>query len=86
MKLAKRKAKAAIHWLSDYDKTTMKINYYENLINDNGDFNENAKITSEVFIHKDIVKREGHFEFERVGYFSLSNNEFHLLTYLKNKR
>jgi glutaminyl-tRNA synthetase len=86
MKLAKRKAKAAIHWLSEYDMDKMKIHYYENLVNDNGDFNKKAKTTSEVFIHKDIVDRNCHFEFERVGYFSLSNKEIHLLSYLKNKR
>jgi glutaminyl-tRNA synthetase len=86
MKMAKRKAKAAIHWLSEIDMYPMDINYYEKLVNENGDFNDNTKITSKVLVHKDMLSKSGYFEFERVGYFYLNNNEFHLLSYLKNKR
>lgn len=86
MKKAKKKAKAALHWISEVDKLDYKINLYENIILEGGEFNNNSKIEKVAYLHKSLKNINDRLEFERLGYFYLNNNEGHLLTYIKNKR
>jgi len=81
MKKAKVKAKGMIHWLSIEDSLEKSANFYHNLFNIDGSFNENNLERKAIFVHKDILNNN-YYEFERVGYFWI-NDDIHHLSNLK---
>ena len=84
MKLAKEKAKVALHWLKpdNLSKITLKI-YSPLIINDT--YNPNCVIEKEILIDKSFVTNKV-YEFERVGFAYIDDSGVaHLLSYLKNK-
>lgn len=83
MKMAKHKAKVALHWLSHVDATSMKAGFYNDLCDSEGNYLPESKIEKTILVDKNLV--DGHFEFERNGYFYVKDNYAHCLSFLKNR-
>jgi glutaminyl-tRNA synthetase len=82
MKMAKHKAKVALHWLSLSDAIDGTAYFYNNLTDNEGNYNESAKIVKNIKIEKNM-RHDTRYEFERNGYFYFSNNVSHCLSLLK---
>lgn len=84
MKMAKHKAKVALHWLSKTDAADMPAYFYNNLTDEYGNYNASAKIVKSIKVESSMmhVKNE-HFEFERNGYFYVVDGICHCLSLLK---
>lgn len=85
MKLAKHKAKVALHWLSSCDSTKVIANFYNNLCDNDGNYLDDAMVSKNILINKNILNNISHFEFERNGYFYFKDNTAHCLSLLKNR-
>lgn len=83
MKMAKHKAKVALHWLSLKDGCEMKAGFYNNLCDEEGNYLSDSMIEKTILVDKNLS--EGHFEFERNGYFYVKDNFAHCLSFLKNR-
>ncbi|MCK5883317.1 MAG: glutamine--tRNA ligase/YqeY domain fusion protein [Bacteriovoracaceae bacterium] len=77
-----RKVKGIIHWVSEDDKASAEIRIYDRLFkieNPNSDNflehinKDSLEIIETAFVHKDILgaKAFDHFQFERIGFFSV---------------
>lgn len=85
MKLAKHKAKVALHWLSSFDSNEVVANFYNNLCDNDGNYLDDAMISKTILVNKNILEKISHFEFERNGYFYFKDNTAHCLSLLKNR-
>lgn len=83
MKMAKHKAKVALHWLSFSDAKEMNAGFYNNLCDEEGNYLSDARIEKTILVDKNLS--EGHFEFERNGYFYVKDKFAHCLSFLKNR-
>jgi glutaminyl-tRNA synthetase len=81
MKKAKVKAKGMIHWLSPNDSMEKTANFYHNLFDSDGNFNDANLEKKTILVHKD-TENNSYYEFERVGYFWVKD-EIHHLSSLK---
>ena len=82
-KMAKVKAKAALHWLGSSEAKEMDINFYNNLCDEEGNYNPAALVVKTGKVSNYITSDEGHYEFERNGYFYVKNGLAHCLANLK---
>lgn len=85
IKMAKHKAKVALHWLSNKEYHIIKAHFYHNLTDEEGNYNSNAVIIKDIYVENNL-KNNCHYEFERNGYFYINNNIAHCLSYLKNNK
>lgn len=86
LKLAKHKAKVAIHWLSFVDSIDIEANFYGELCDKNGEYSKSSLIKKVIKCEYHILNKESmYYEFERNGYFYIKNNIAHNLCLLKNK-
>jgi glutaminyl-tRNA synthetase len=86
-KMAKHKAKVALHWLSHLDSSDLTVNYYNNLCDEDGKFLENSVVSKMSKAEKTILDMSPcHYEFERNGYFYVKNNIAHCLAPLKSNK
>lgn len=85
IKMAKHKAKVALHWLSSSNYTTMKAHFYHNLTDEDGNYNKEAIIVKNIYVENNL-NNNCHYEFERNGYFYINKNIAHCLSYLKNNK
>ena len=82
IKMSKHKTKVAIHWLSIFDSKEIKSIFYNNLFDEEGNILDDSIVEKNILIEKNL--NDGHFEFERNGYFYVHNNLAHCLSFLKN--
>lgn len=84
MKLAKHKAKVALHWLSVEDAGEMSAYFYNTLCDKEGNYLPDSKIEKHIKVEKSLVYvKDSHFEFERNGYFYVHEGKAHCMTKLK---
>lgn len=83
VKTAKLKPKAAIHWLALEDSVDGTLAEYLPMVDTDGNEAEHFVANSVIKIEAHLVEAEGHFEFERVGYFYKAGNLIHKLAGLK---
>lgn len=83
MKMAKHKAKVALHWLSHIDSVEMNAGFYHDLCDSEGNYLSDSRVEKTILVDKNLS--EGHFEFERNGYFYVKDNFAHCLSFLKNR-
>lgn len=76
------KVKGIIHWISDADKAFAEVRLYDRLFNEanpnQGDFldhinPDSLSIIEKALVHRDLInaKSYDHFQFERLGFFSV---------------
>lgn len=86
-KMAKHKAKAALHWLSVVDSVDFPIHFYNDLYDEHGEYSENSLVMTTGKVEKTLLNNNGtHYEFERNGYFYVKDNIAHCLTNLKSNK
>lgn len=78
---AKHKAKTALHWLSDVDAAPRAGVRYGPLFDADGAFNVAGVTHSEMLCERALP--DGHYEFERLGYFHVAGAVVHHLADLK---
>lgn len=76
-KEASHKAKTALHWLSDVDAAPRDAYRYGPLFDADGDFNASSVSRTEMLFEWDMP--DGHYEFERLGYFHVAEGVVHHL-------
>jgi glutaminyl-tRNA synthetase len=81
-KEAKHKAKAMLHWLSDVDGVEKPAAFYPPLFDSNGEFNERCITRRMILTDKEMTAGTS-YEFERVGYFHVTEEVVHNLAPLK---
>jgi glutaminyl-tRNA synthetase len=83
-KLATIKSKVALHWISSEDSHELPVIFYNELVDNNGNYSLNSVVTKISKAHHSIFNNSPmHYEFERCGYFYVINNIAHCLTLLK---
>lgn len=78
---AVHKAKTALHWLSAENAESRDCFTYGPLFGEDGAFNEKAVLKASVLCERSLPN--GHFEFERLGYFHVDEHGVHHLADLK---
>jgi glutaminyl-tRNA synthetase len=78
---AMHKAKTALHWLSDADAAPREAAKYGPLFDTEGNFNSSSVSRAPMLCERDMP--DGHYEFERLGYFYVEGGLVHHLTDLK---
>lgn len=81
-KEARHKAKTALHWLSDVDALPMNAAVYGPLFDEGGEFNASAVSRLPLLVERNLA--DGHYEFERNGYYHFAGGELHHLANLKS--
>jgi plastocyanin len=81
MKMAEVKAKGMVHWVSCRTSVKHAVYFYGPLFDGDGKFNkENMEKVEMIF---PVTPEDGHYEFERIGYFSFKEGVGHCLARLK---
>lgn len=68
--------KGIIHWVSDEDSIPCIFEFYQNILDENGQFNTNSKKTYRGRVEKSVMSDLAQsYQFERLGYFKFDRYE-----------